>query len=76
MSEVWAHGVPSLERRLEVVEALAAVFRSAGLANFLYADGDALFAHAAGVLARRDRSVLRAFTCSAGGAAHVTTARE
>lgn len=45
MSEVWAHGMPGIERRLEVVTEFAAELRSVGLANFLYADGDALFAH-------------------------------
>ena len=40
-----ASGTPSLERRLEVVSAFAAQLRALGPANFLYADGDALFAH-------------------------------
>lgn len=37
--------VPSLEDRLSVVSSFAADLRDLGPANFLYADGDALFAH-------------------------------
>ena len=37
---------PSLERRFDVVAEFATRLRSLGIANFLYADGDALFAHA------------------------------
>ncbi len=37
--------LPCLERRLDVVAAFAADLRTLGPANFLYADGDALFAH-------------------------------
>lgn len=36
---------PSLEQRLDVVAAFAAELRTLGPANFLYADGDTLFAH-------------------------------
>lgn len=39
-------GVPSVEDRLAVVSDLAALLRPLGPANFLYADGDALFVHA------------------------------
>lgn len=39
-------GVPPLEARRAVVAAFAAELRALGPANFLYADGDALFAHA------------------------------
>lgn len=39
-------GLPPLEERLQVVAAFAAELRGFGPANFLYADGDALFAHA------------------------------
>lgn len=39
-------GLPSLEARLKLVAAFAAELRSFGPANFIYADGDALFAHA------------------------------
>lgn len=38
-------GVPPLEERLSAVARFAAVLRALGPANFLYADGDALFAH-------------------------------
>jgi predicted glutamine amidotransferase len=38
--------VPPLEQRLAVIGAFAADLRRLGPANFLYADGDALFAHA------------------------------
>lgn len=37
---------PSLEARLDVVSAFAARLRAFGPANFLYCDGDMLFAHA------------------------------
>ncbi len=40
-----SHQWPSLEVRLDVVAAFAAELRTLGPANFLYADGDALFAH-------------------------------
>lgn len=44
-----AHGParqrPSLEQRLDIVAAFAAELRRLGPANFLYADGDALFVH-------------------------------
>jgi glutamine amidotransferase len=39
-------GVPSLQARFDVVASFAADLRSLGPANFLYCDGDALFAHA------------------------------
>ncbi len=38
--------VPPLAARMEVVAGTAAEFRKSGTANFLYADGDVLFAHA------------------------------
>jgi glutamine amidotransferase len=40
-----AGGVPALEQRREVVAAFAQQIRALGPANFIYADGDALFAH-------------------------------
>jgi glutamine amidotransferase len=39
-------GVPSLVERLAIIGAHAAELRQLGPANFLYADGDALFVHA------------------------------
>jgi len=39
-------GVPSIEERRQAIAALAAELRPLGPANFLYADGDALFVHA------------------------------
>lgn len=43
---LWeASGPPSLEARLSVLTGFAADLRALGPANFLYADGDALFAH-------------------------------
>jgi predicted glutamine amidotransferase len=41
----WERGLPSLDERLAEVVAFAAELRALGPANFLYADGDALFAH-------------------------------
>ncbi len=47
MHEVWASPaqLPSLDERLAVVAQFAADLRRLGPANFLYADGDILFAH-------------------------------
>lgn len=49
LSPLWQAadgGVPSLPDRLDVVARTAADLRRLGSANFLYADGDVLFAHA------------------------------
>ena len=44
---LWsADAPPTLEARLAVIEPFAAALRALGPANFLYSDGDALFAHA------------------------------
>ncbi len=44
---LWARArVPPLAERRQVVERFAGVLRELGPANFLYCDGDALFAHA------------------------------
>ena len=44
---LWLAGeLPDLAARLQVIEAFAAELRHLGPANFLYCDGDALFAHA------------------------------
>ena len=44
---LWAPGpAPSLAARTEVVSRFGAALRELGPANFLYCDGDALFAHA------------------------------
>lgn len=46
LSSLWLHEeVPTLASRLAVIEAFAAEMRELGPANFLYSDGDALFAH-------------------------------
>ncbi|GLR65936.1 class II glutamine amidotransferase [Acidocella aquatica] len=46
LSPLWAGGaVPSVAARRSVIQGLAAEFRELGPANFIYADGDALFAH-------------------------------
>ena len=43
---LWANsGAPSVEKRMAVLAAFAADLRLLGPANFLYADGDVLFAH-------------------------------
>lgn len=39
-------GVPSLDERFDIVSAFAEQLRPRGPANFIYCDGDALFAHA------------------------------
>ncbi len=45
MAPLWEESVPSAEARMSVVETFAARLRELGPANFLYADGDLLFAH-------------------------------
>jgi predicted glutamine amidotransferase len=46
LAEIWRGPVaPPLDVRLAIVERFAADMRQLGPANFLYADGDALFAH-------------------------------
>ena len=45
MRPLWHDGVPHLAERLDVVVAFAAELRTLGPANFLYSDGDAIFAH-------------------------------
>lgn len=43
---LWSDGeVPGLAHRMDVIVALAAELRELGPANFLYSDGDTLFAH-------------------------------
>ena len=48
LAPLWdgAGDVPPLGERLAVISDFAATLRNTGIANFLYADGDALFAHA------------------------------
>jgi glutamine amidotransferase len=45
MAPLWDLGLPSLDDRLALVAAFAADLRTVGPANFLYGDGDAIFAH-------------------------------
>lgn len=47
MSPLWENrdATPALEDRLDVLVEFASILRKIGPANFLYADGDALFAH-------------------------------
>jgi predicted glutamine amidotransferase len=46
LSPLWAvEGSPSLDDRVSVLSAFAADLRALGPANFIYSDGDALFAH-------------------------------
>jgi predicted glutamine amidotransferase len=47
MRALWgdAASLPSLDARMTLLAAFAADLRALGAANFLYADGDALFAH-------------------------------
>lgn len=42
----WDDGTPSLDERLAVIVAFADDVRALGPANFVYSDGDAVFAHA------------------------------
>ena len=45
LAPLWSGGVPSLDARLAAVVAFAGELRDLGPANFLYSDGDAVFAH-------------------------------
>ena len=45
LAPAWGGAVPSLESRLVEIVAFAETMRELGPANFLYYDGDALFAH-------------------------------
>ncbi len=47
LERLWlsTDGVPPLERRFDIVVRFARDLRSLGMANFIYADGDAVFAH-------------------------------
>lgn len=47
MSDLWQRpgDIPSIEARLAIVSSFSEELRSLGPANFLYSDGDALFAH-------------------------------
>lgn len=41
----WSGGVPALSLRVDLVAGFAAALRPLGLANFLYSDGEVVFAH-------------------------------
>ena len=46
LSPLWNAGaIPTLDQRFDIIALFAAELRELGPANFLYADGDALFAH-------------------------------
>jgi predicted glutamine amidotransferase len=45
MRPLWDRGMPTLQDRLEEIVAFADELRTLGPANFLYSDGDAIFAH-------------------------------
>ncbi len=45
LAPVWADGAPAIEERLDTVTRFAAALRPLGPANFIYADGELLFAH-------------------------------
>jgi len=46
LDPLWQDGIPSVERRLEILGYVAAELRALGSCNFLYSDGDTLFIHA------------------------------
>lgn len=78
LSPLWREGLPSLDQRLGVLAVYADDLRTLGQANFLYSDGDAVFAH--GHVRRQDDGEIRApglhalcRTCSAE-ADHVSIA--
>ncbi len=45
MRPLWDRGVPSVRERLDEVAAFAEELRALGPANFLYSDGEVIFAH-------------------------------
>lgn len=45
LAPLWEEGTPSLEQRVAAIVAFSAELRTLGPANFLYTDGDAVFAH-------------------------------
>jgi glutamine amidotransferase len=56
LTALWLDGVPPpLESRLSILTTFAAEMRALGPSNFLYADGDALFAHGDRRLQRNGR---------------------
>jgi glutamine amidotransferase len=58
MAPLWELGVPTLDDRLAILAPFARELASAGPANFLYSDGDAIFAH--GHRRRHDDGEIRA----------------
>jgi glutamine amidotransferase len=57
LAPLWERGVPSIDARVAEIGAFAATMRSLGPANFIYTDGDAVFAH--GHRRKDDRGELR-----------------
>ena len=57
IAPLWEQGVPSLEDRIAEIGAFAATLRELGPANFIYTDGDAVFAH--GHRRKDDRGEIR-----------------
>jgi predicted glutamine amidotransferase len=45
VEELWQGGIPSLADRFSVIESFARSMRERGAINFLYCDGETLFAH-------------------------------
>lgn len=45
VASLWQDGHPGLDERLDAVRAFAADLRALGPANFIYSDGDVVFAH-------------------------------
>jgi predicted glutamine amidotransferase len=58
IAPLWERGLPGLDDRVAVIAAFAATLRSLGPANFIYTDGDAVFAH--GDRRKDDRGEIRA----------------
>ena len=72
LAPAWDLGLPSLEDRLATIVQFAAELRELGPANFVYIDGDAVFAH--GHRRKTDHGTIEppglhvlCRTCSAGG---------
>lgn len=46
LAPVWARGTPTVDERVDALTTFARELRDLGPANFVYSDGDAVFAHA------------------------------
>ena len=45
LTKIWDNRTPTISERLDIIDTVADKFRSLGTANFLYCDGEVIFAH-------------------------------